>query len=345
MALKIGDKVRFLNSVGGGIVKRFISKELVAVEEDDGFETPIMIKECVVIESVTTQNSNKNTYKDVASASHTKMPTPKIVETRDGDVLNLLLAFLPVDDRNIQTTSYETFFVNDSNYYVQFNYLSKQGKGWILRHTATVEPNQQVFVEEFAKEQLNDLERICVQLLTFKRDKPFDLKPAISVEHRIDTVKFYKLHSFQDNQYFEDKAMLLWICKNDKPEQTFNIDASELMTAMKSKGDIRQPIKPKDNQNLPNSILEIDLHANELLDSTSGLNNSEIIRIQLDKFHQVLKENHSSKGKKIVFIHGKGEGVLRKAILDELKLKYRSYSFQDASFKEYGFGATMIMIK
>jgi hypothetical protein len=318
---------------------------LVAVEEDDGFETPIMIKECVVIESVTTQNSNKNTYKDVASASHTKMPTPKIVETRDGDVLNLLLAFLPVDDRNIQTTSYETFFVNDSNYYVQFNYLSKQGKGWILRHTATVEPNQQVFVEEFAKEQLNDLERICVQLLTYKRDKPFDLKPAISVEHRIDTVKFYKLHSFQDNQYFEDKAMLLWICKNDKPEQTLNIDASELMTAMKSKGDVRQPIKPKDKQNLPNSILEIDLHANELLDTTSGLNNSEIIRIQLDKFHQVLKENQGNKGKKIVFIHGKGEGVLRKAILDELKLKYRSYLFQDASFKEYGFGATMITIK
>ncbi|MEI7675565.1 MAG: DUF2027 domain-containing protein [Bacteroidales bacterium] len=345
MALKIGDKVRFLDSVGGGIVKRFISKELVAVEEEDGFETPIMIKECVVIESVTTQNSNKNSYKDIAPASQSQMPTPKIVETRDGDVLNLLLAFLPVDDRNIQTTSYETFFVNDSNYYVQFNYLSKQGKGWILRHTATVEPNQQVFVEEFAKEQLNDLERICMQIVAFKRDKPFDLKPAISVEHRVDTVKFYKLHSFQENQYFEDKAMLLWICKNDKPEHTFSIDASELMTAMKSKGDFKQPVKPKDNQNLPNSILEIDLHANELLDTTSGLNNSEIIRIQLDKFHQVLKENQGSKGKKIVFIHGKGEGVLRKAILDELKLRYKTYLFQDASFKEYGFGATMITIK
>ena len=39
----------------------------------------------------------------------------------------------------------------------------------------------------------------------------------------------------------------------------------------------------------------------------------------------------------IVFIHGKGDGVLRKAILQELKYKYKNYESQDASFREYGF--------
>ena len=47
--VKIGDKVRFLNSVGGGIVKKFINKDIVSVEEEDGFETPVLIKECVII--------------------------------------------------------------------------------------------------------------------------------------------------------------------------------------------------------------------------------------------------------------------------------------------------------
>ena len=51
------------------------------------------------------------------------------------------------------------------------------------------------------------------------------------------------------------------------------------------------------------------------------------------------------KGQKIVFIHGKGDGVLRKAILQELKYKYKNYQSQDASFREYGFGATMVTIK
>lgn len=58
----------------------------------------------------------------------------------------------------------------------------------------------------------------------------------------------------------------------------------------------------------------------------------------------MLEENKRFKGKKIVFIHGKGEGVLRNAIINELRSKYKSYTYQDASFREYGFGATMVTI-
>ena len=47
----------------------------------------------------------------------------------------------------------------------------------------------------------------------------------------------------------------------------------------------------------------------------------------------------------MVFIHGKGDGVLRKAVIDELKRKYSNCRYQDASFQEYGFGATMVTIK
>ena len=47
---------------------------------------------------------------------------------------------------------------------------------------------------------------------------------------------------------------------------------------------------------------------------------------------------------RIVFIHGKGDGVLRKAILTELKTKYPACKWQDASFKEYGYGATMVTV-
>ena len=75
------------------------------------------------------------------------------------------------------------------------------------------------------------------------------------------------------------------------------------------------------------------------------MNNTEIISVQLEKFCQTIEENKNKKGQKIVFIHGKGEGVLRSAILAELKLKYKNFLVQDASFKEYGFGATMVTVK
>jgi len=92
-------------------------------------------------------------------------------------------------------------------------------------------------------------------------------------------------------------------------------------------------------------IIEVDLHINQLLDSTTGMSNTDIVNVQLEKFRKTIEENKSKKGQKIVFIHGKGEGVLRNAILTELKSKYKNLTVQDASFKEYGFGATMVIIR
>jgi dsDNA-specific endonuclease/ATPase MutS2 len=75
------------------------------------------------------------------------------------------------------------------------------------------------------------------------------------------------------------------------------------------------------------------------------MGNAEMLNYQLDKFREVLNEYKNKREQRIIFIHGKGDGVLRKAILDELKRKYPAYTHQDASFKEYGFGATMVTVK
>lgn len=40
----------------------------------------------------------------------------------------------------------------------------------------------------------------------------------------------------------------------------------------------------------------------------------------------------------------RGEGVLRSELLKELKRAYKGCTYQDASFREYGFGATMVTI-
>lgn len=50
MKCKVGDKVRFLNEVGGGKVTR-VDKNTVYVLSDDGFETPVMRSEVIVVNS------------------------------------------------------------------------------------------------------------------------------------------------------------------------------------------------------------------------------------------------------------------------------------------------------
>ena len=49
--MKIGDKVRFLSEVGGGIVSGFQDKDTVLVRDEDGFDIPMPVRECVVVET------------------------------------------------------------------------------------------------------------------------------------------------------------------------------------------------------------------------------------------------------------------------------------------------------
>jgi hypothetical protein len=350
--MKIGDKVRFLNAVGGGIVKGFKNKDIVWVEEEDGFETPALIRECIVVESEKKQATTffqAETPKPVIQVEPPKPQAekPEITETPGGDRLNVYLAYLPMDIKMVGKCNYETYLVNDSNYYLFFNYMSRQNNAWLSRHSEIVEPNTRLFIEELSKEQINELEKICIQFIAFKKDKPYSLKNAYSVELRIDGVKFYKLHSFRENDFFDDEALIYPLVVNDTAEREMLISATDLQEAMTQKAKYDFPNRhpePVKKEKVP-SVIEIDLHINQLLDSTAGMNNTDIINVQLKKFRAIMEENKNKKGQKIVFIHGKGEGVLRNAVLSELKLKYKNFPVQDASFKEYGFGATMVTIK
>lgn len=51
--MNIGDKVRFLNDVGGGTVTAFRPGGIVLVEDEDGFDVPMPQNEVVVIEDET----------------------------------------------------------------------------------------------------------------------------------------------------------------------------------------------------------------------------------------------------------------------------------------------------
>jgi len=353
--MEIGDRVRFLNAVGGGIVKRFKNKDIVWVEEEDGFETPVLIKECIVVDS-----DGKQIKNITATESHNPQPAQEAKPTANpknsedyeysevagGDRLNIYLAFLPLDIKQLGKCNYETYLVNNSNYFLSFNLMNRSNNAWTSRFTDVIEPNTRLFIEEFGREQINELEKICIQFFAFKKDKPYSLKNAYSVELRIDGVKFYKLHCFCENEFFDEDALIYPIVINDAACREMLISASDLQEAMtqKAKYDLPHKKAPAKADKTP-QIIEVDLHINQLLDTTKGMGNTEIINYQLDVFRKTMEENRGKKGQKIVFIHGKGEGVLKSALLDELKRKYRNCPVQDASFREYGFGATMVTVR
>ncbi|WP_405567893.1 Smr/MutS family protein [Polaribacter sp. Asnod6-C07] len=89
-------------------------------------------------------------------------------------------------------------------------------------------------------------------------------------------------------------------------------------------------------------ILEVDLHINQLIKSTRGLDNYDMLNLQLDTAKRKVEYAISKRISKIVFIHGVGEGVL-KSELHSLLNKY-PVKYYDASYKKYGLGATEVYV-
>ncbi len=358
--MKIGDKVRFLSEAGGGKVAGFQGKNIVLVEDSDGFQIPTAINDVVVIENEDYSVSRMvNEAKEKLESKDDKNLPKEEEELKDedfqdieelpgGDVLSIYLAFVPIDIKHLSSTKFETYIVNDSNYYISYTYLFRKGTHYHLQSLGQVEPNTKLYIEEFSKEDLDSFERVSIQLIAYKKGKDFLLKSPVDVRLRLDQTKFYKLHSFKENEFFEQLSLIYPLIENDKPSKELVFDAEQIRQQMiaKYKEDLpkHHSIKQDKKEDLT-APLVVDLHANELLDSTKGLTSSDILNYQLSKFREVMQQNRNLQGKKIIFIHGKGEGVLRSAILNELKYRYKKCTFQDASFREYGFGATQVNIR
>ena len=89
-------------------------------------------------------------------------------------------------------------------------------------------------------------------------------------------------------------------------------------------------------------ILEVDLHINQLTKSTRGMDNFEMLTLQLNTARDKVEFAIQKRISKLVFIHGVGAGVL-KTELNYLLNKY-PVKYYDASYKKYGLGATEVYI-
>ena len=386
--MNIGDKVRFLNAVGGGRITGFQGKDLVLVTDEDGFEVPTLRHEIVVVDTDAYNLERKpapgrkskeiNPYdaaehkkraQVAAGETHTSVKAalaahdgedegdevdetyaladenvdpadreitfrPRPLERKGADHLNLHLAFVPADTRQLSVTEFEAYFVNDSNLFVRYIALTQHGTDYRLWREGLVEPNRKVFLAKLTHNDLPDLERLTFQLISYKEDKPFALKLPLNVTLRVDGTKFYKLHTFGDSDFFDEPALVRCLVEHDRPARKGDHAGAAARAAVPGAATLDR-----------NAIVEVDLHAESVLDSIAGLASSDILMCQLRVFHDTMRAHAKEHGRRIVFIHGKGEGVLRAALLKDLKRHCPRCTHQDASFREYGFGATMVTIR
>ena len=91
---------------------------------------------------------------------------------------------------------------------------------------------------------------------------------------------------------------------------------------------------------------EFDLHLEALRPGhTEELSNTAILRLQLDAFEDALSRALATNMHEIVFIHGMGNGTLRKEIHRQLSRNKDIKFFEDARKEKFGYGATLVRLK
>ncbi len=172
---------------------------------------------------------------------------------------------------------------------------------------------------------------------------PGDIVETIddSLKGRVLSVK-NDIVKIETDDGFEIEAGIEEIIKIDYTDP-IRVSNQEIFNALTDKKLSEERIKISSKREKVVPPMEVDLHIGQLVNSTKGMTNYDMLTIQLDTAKSQLEFAIKKRIQKIVFIHGVGEGVL-KTELDYLFGRYDNLTFYDADFKKYGFGATEVYI-
>ena len=188
--IKIGDRVKFLNDVGGGIVTGFIGKNMVNVENEDGFEVPYPLSKLINVDDPAL-NRNEAIVEKPAEVVVSQRPEKidlegKIIAGKDSP--DFYFCIVPFDSKNPVGNDINLFLVNDSNYKVLYRFAGFKDEKYTTLTQGILQPNTKNELETINQNDFAGLPDYCFQLIYF-RDEDKEWNPAISKKFRVNPVK------------------------------------------------------------------------------------------------------------------------------------------------------------
>ncbi len=352
MNFRKGDQVKFLNDVGQGEIVRFQDKNIAIVLNEDGFEIPVLMSELLKIEG-------DYVFNDKTESEETRIDPPAQIMSMGEDIeedleedglntddkANILFALVPENQKDTVNSDLKAFLINDSNFRVLYTVSKTENEFQSLFAYGNLEDNTKVELGKIKRNELNDFEELNFQLIFFRKGNYYLLSP-INKAWNVKPTRFFKQNTFGGNDFFHENAFIYELTAAEGINLADHISDEDIAKAKREKErkESKKQFK-RSKREKANEIEEIDLHIQELVDDHSNLSNSEMLDIQMSRFTTSLDGGIISGAQKMVFIHGVGNGRLKHEILKTLDRKYPKIRYQDASFKEYGYGATMVILK
>jgi len=358
MKFKPGDRVRFLNTTGGGTVVKVINEFMVSVSIEDGFEIPTLTNELVAIEPAGASGDlflNKNERRDELPVK--VEPEPELAEpdrisriVQRGNAseapTGIYLAWAPQDQQRLLSGTIDVYLVNNTSSDILYSFFLKNSEGNFSGiDYGSVPPGSKLVLESIVRDDIGMWSNGVVQVIFFADENEKVLMP-VSATFRIKGSVFYQEGSYHETRFLANqKAIVYTVCELNRVPSTYEqvLNEKENREPLPAAAERFRPETAIDQHRTATGEAEVDLHISVLRQEYSNLSPHEILTIQMGYFERMLGSAIAFKFTRVVFIHGIGNGTLKQAIIKRLA-EYEDIEFRSASFAKYGNGAIELII-
>lgn len=346
-----GDKVRFIDEALEGIVTSLFGKDRVEVLTTDGFTMVALISQLVKVRTGT-EEKKMTTQEYIAPPVQQPQEVIKPNKTKgkvflftESDLKEEIIyaAFEVLDPSSPLSSAVQLHLINNTGFKLAFSISRKfemRDEGIAVDK---MEPRSVKSFLTYTQEELKLFESFRLQVIVHPTGKGTFRAPVQK------QFRFVATDLLESSDFNVGISNCLFVPLVDL-KQAAEVDITPLVTkfAEMKKEDAAKPKSSKPSKSSKNIVYTderiIDLHIEELEKDFSRMSNAQIISLQLKHFQYEMDKAILNHLRKITFIHGVGQGVLKSAIREELK-KYSGIEVNDAPMEKFGYGATEIFFK
>jgi hypothetical protein len=342
MKFQPGDKVKFLNEKGGGIVKRIIDSATVELSIEEGFDVPVLISDLIKVTAETASEKVFDVNYKVENAAN--VPSSKIITSRESLIASshntglqpdgIYLLWKPHNQKLLITGLVDVIIVNHTSFDILYNIFQRTSTGFLGIDYGSIGPEAMLVIDTCESGELGKWMDGVMQIMFHSESSPQLISP-VEAGFRTKASKFLKEEHFTETPFLKERVYALRVYEFALPGE----EKEQKTLHLKPQND--SAIISKHNSG--NGEAEVDLHIFSLVENVTGLSPSQMMDIQLDYVRRSLESAIAADYEKIVYIHGVGAGVLKIELRKLLEL-YDFVEFYDASIAKYGIGATEVLI-
>lgn len=333
---KPGDRVRLIDEAMECEVSRIVSDKLIEIRDENGFEYTVNTAKIVPLYDTEKISEQEQTG---AQKAVPQPPSESFLQSFN-NTASLFLCAIPENFETLLSTSYKIYLVNSSDEIILYSFYQLHTQEEVSSY-GVLNPDEEIFTGTYSSAKKPH--GISLQLKCIVHS---DESRIIERQFSFTSEDFTNEKLFHSQELFK-KHILAFDCLAKNEIKISAGDITKLADHFSAPGKKISAKEKKPGKKSAESLLltnekTVDLHIEELTDDYNHMSNAEIISLQLNHFRQQLDAAILNHYYRIIFIHGKGNGVLKSRIrseLDAMHIKYR-----DADTVKFGFGATEVLL-